>query len=99
MRGRLVESVYLVITGTVEMIESGSPVNGMLSAGAMLGEVAGIEGTRARKNYRAASFVQALKVSVAFTASSSNATACCKMSWRWKSGAIFCVRLGFAPSH
>lgn len=57
-------SVYLVITGTVEMIEAGSPVNGLLSAGAMLGEVAGIEGRPARKTYRAASFVQALKMSV-----------------------------------
>ncbi|MDR3436899.1 cyclic nucleotide-binding domain-containing protein [Telmatospirillum sp.] len=62
--GSLVESVYLVITGVVEMIVAGSPVNGQLSAGAMLGEVAGIEGTPAHKTYRAASFVQALKISV-----------------------------------
>ncbi len=62
--GELVGSVYLVITGTVEMIEAGSPVNGLLSAGAILGEVAGIEGSPARKTYRAASFVQALKMSV-----------------------------------
>jgi hemerythrin len=62
--GEPVDHVYLVITGTVEMIEAGSPVNGLLSAGAMLGEVSGIEGSRARKTYRAASFVQALKMSV-----------------------------------
>ncbi|PKU25918.1 bacteriohemerythrin [Telmatospirillum siberiense] len=62
--GEPVTSVYLVITGTVEMFEAGSPVNGLLSAGAMLGEVAGIDGSPARKTYRAASFVQALKMSV-----------------------------------
>lgn len=62
--GDPVNSVYLVITGTVEMFAAGSPVNGLLSAGAMLGEVAGIDGGPSHKTYRAASFVQALKISV-----------------------------------
>jgi len=61
--GSEVPHIYLVITGTVEMIEAGTQVSGLLSAGAMVGEVAGIEGGYARKTYRASSFVQALKVS------------------------------------
>ncbi len=62
--GGMVGSIYLVITGTVEMMAAGSSVNGLLSAGGMIGEVAGIEGRAARKTYRASSFVQALKMSV-----------------------------------
>jgi len=60
--GQDVPFIYLVITGTVEMIESGTQVSGLLSAGAMVGEVAGIEKTPSLKTYRAASFVQALKM-------------------------------------
>ncbi|HVI49824.1 MAG TPA: bacteriohemerythrin [Candidatus Sulfotelmatobacter sp.] len=60
--GQEVPHIYLVITGTVEMIESGTQVSGLLSAGAMVGEVAGIEKSPAQKTYRAASFVQALKM-------------------------------------
>lgn len=61
--GADVDCIHLVITGTVEMIESGQAVTGLLSHGAMVGEVAGIEGSPARKTYRAASFVQALRIS------------------------------------
>jgi len=61
--GGAVTHIYLVITGTVEMIQSTSAVSGLLSAGALVGEVAGISGSPSPKTYRAASFVQALKVS------------------------------------
>jgi len=60
--GQQVPFIYLVITGTVEMIESGQPVSGLLSSGALVAEVAGIEKSPSRKTYRAASFVQALKM-------------------------------------
>lgn len=63
-QGRPVAHVYLVITGAVEMIEAGSPVNGLLSAGAMLGEVSALGGGPSGKTYRAASFVHAMKISV-----------------------------------
>jgi hemerythrin len=55
--------IHLLLTGTVEVMEAGSPLNGLLSAGAMVGEMAGIEGRASRKTFRAQSFVQALKMS------------------------------------
>ncbi|OIQ85575.1 bacteriohemerythrin [mine drainage metagenome] len=55
--------VYLVITGTVEMIEAGTLVSGLLSSGGMIGQVEGIERRAAGTTYRASSFVQALRIS------------------------------------
>ncbi len=62
-QGQPVTQMFLVVTGMVDMFREGSPVNGQLSAGAIIGDAAAINGGRANKTYRAASFVQALKIS------------------------------------
>jgi len=62
-QGQPVTHMFLVVTGMVDMFREGSPVNGQLSAGALIGDAAAINGGRATKTYRAASFVQALKIS------------------------------------
>lgn len=62
-QGQQVTHMFLVVTGMVDMFREGSPVNGQLSAGAIIGDAAAISGGRATKTYRAASFVQALKIS------------------------------------
>ena len=62
-QGQPVTQMFLVVTGMVDMFREGSPVNGQLSAGAIIGDAAAIKGGRASKTYRAASFVQALKIS------------------------------------
>lgn len=61
--GQPVSHIYMVITGTVEMLEDGQTVNGLLSQGAMVGEVSAMRDIPATKTYRAASFVQALRMS------------------------------------
>ena len=62
-QGQTVAHMFLVVTGIVDMYREGSPINGQLSAGAIIGDAAAISGGRATKTYRAASFVQALKIS------------------------------------
>ncbi len=62
-QGQQVSHMFLVVTGMVDMFREGSPINGQLSAGALIGDAAAIHGGRATKTYRAASFVQALKIS------------------------------------
>ena len=62
-QGQAASHMFLVVTGMVDMFREGSPVNGQLSAGAIIGDAAAINGGVASKTYRAASFVQALKVS------------------------------------
>lgn len=62
--GDTVTSVHLILTGMVEMTDAASTVAGQLSAGGIIGEVAGIEGCLAGATYRASSTVRALKVGV-----------------------------------
>jgi hemerythrin len=57
-----VDSIYLLVAGTVEMIEPGANIGGVLSAGVLLGEIAALEGVPAGRTYRASSFVQALVI-------------------------------------
>jgi hemerythrin len=57
-----VDQIYLLVGGTVEMIDPGANVGGVLSAGVLVGEMAALEGVPAGKTYRAASFVQALVI-------------------------------------
>ncbi len=57
-----VDQIYLLVGGTVEMIDPGANVGGFLSAGVLLGEIAALEGVPAGKTYRANSFVQALVI-------------------------------------
>ncbi len=58
----LVDQIHLLVTGAVEMIEDTSHVSGVLSAGALIGEMAALEGAPAGKTYRAISFVQSLMI-------------------------------------
>lgn len=56
------KSVYLVLTGQVEMIRSSNRVYSILSAGAMLGETTALTGKALGETYRATNFVQALRI-------------------------------------
>jgi len=61
--GEEVKEIYLVITGTVEVFDSTSQVNGVLSSGAMVGEMAAMESAPSEMTFRTSSFVQALRIS------------------------------------
>jgi hemerythrin len=56
------EFVYLVLTGQVEMIRTKKGVYSTLSSGAMLGESTALNGKPVAETYRAANFVQALRI-------------------------------------
>ena len=56
------KEIYIVLTGNVEMIQSDSRMRNMLSAGAFVGEINGLFNIPLNVTYRAASFVQALKL-------------------------------------
>jgi hemerythrin len=60
--GDRVPDIFLVVSGSVEMLRSGVPGSNMLSAGSLIGEFAGLLGTEAEETYRAMSFVQALRL-------------------------------------
>ncbi len=54
--------IYLILTGNVEMIQSESDVNSMLSSGALIGEISGLTRSPSKETYRAVNFVQALRL-------------------------------------
>jgi hemerythrin len=56
--------VYLLLTGQVEMIHTSKKVYSTLSSGAMLGEVTALVGKPVAETYRAANFVQALRIPI-----------------------------------
>lgn len=60
--GQPVSDIYLVLSGTVEMVRSGIPGSHRLSAGSIVGETASLLGMAATETYRALSFVQALRM-------------------------------------
>lgn len=60
--GRKADCVYLLLTGQVEMIQSRKHVFSSLSSGAMLGEVSALTDKPCAETYRAANFVQALRI-------------------------------------
>ena len=60
--GDPVSDIFLVVSGAVEMLRNGVPGANMLSAGSLIGELAGLLGTEAEETYRALSFVQALRL-------------------------------------
>ncbi|BAE51899.1 bacteriohemerythrin [Paramagnetospirillum magneticum] len=64
--GAIGDAIYLVLTGQVEMLSSDSQVRSLLSAGALLGELAGLHGLPSMETYRATSYVQALRLSADF---------------------------------
>lgn len=60
--GRKADCVYVLLTGQVEMIHTRKRVYRTLSSGAMLGEGTALVGRPVAETYRAASFVQALRI-------------------------------------
>ena len=60
--GQLHASIFLVLTGQVEMLDGESDFRGSLSAGALVGEMTGLHDLPPTETYRAVSFVQALEI-------------------------------------
>ncbi len=56
--------IYLILTGSVEMITADASRTNRLSAGAVVGELAGLHGLPSGETYRALSFVKALRIPV-----------------------------------
>ncbi|EPY02783.1 bacteriohemerythrin [Magnetospirillum fulvum] len=54
--------IYLVLSGSVEMIPIELETRSVLSAGALIGELSGLFGALASETYRATSFVQTLAI-------------------------------------
>lgn len=64
--GTTTDSIYLLLNGQVEMLSTDSQVRSQLSAGALLGELAGLHGLPSMETYRATSYVQALRLGCDF---------------------------------
>jgi hemerythrin len=60
--GQPVSDIYLILSGTVEMVRGGVPGSHRLSAGSIVGETASLLGMAATETYRALSFVQAMRM-------------------------------------
>lgn len=60
--GEMKNSIYLLLTGNVELIPPKGRRVVMLSAGALIGEVSGLVGLPCGETYRAVGFVQALRI-------------------------------------
>ena len=56
------DSICLILTGDVEMIQSESGVYNIISSGGFIGEMSGLTGTPSMETYRAKNFVQALQI-------------------------------------
>jgi hemerythrin len=62
--GELNRHIYLIITGTVEVIQTDTDTYNIISAGALVGELTSLMGVEAMETYRALSFLQALEIPV-----------------------------------
>jgi hemerythrin len=60
--GQPVADIYLILSGSVEMLRIGMPGSHLLSAGSIIGETPALLDTRANETYRAVSFVQAMRL-------------------------------------
>lgn len=60
--GQVPGCIYLLLTGQVEVLAEGTDFRSTLSAGALLGEIAGLHGLPAGETVRAMSFVQVLEI-------------------------------------
>ncbi len=60
--GEINQNIYLILAGNVEMIQSGSNVQSILSAGALVGELSGLYQIESPETYRAISYVKALLI-------------------------------------
>lgn len=55
-------AIYLILTGAVEMIDTEGDVRNILSAGGLVGEIAGMVRAPVRETYRAMNYVHALEL-------------------------------------
>ena len=60
--GQRASDIYLILSGTVEMLRPGVPGSNLLSAGSIIGETPALLDTVASETYRAVSFVQAMRL-------------------------------------
>jgi hemerythrin len=60
--GEAVSNVYLVLSGSVEVLRPGAPGTSLLSAGSILGETFALLDIPAAESYRAVGFVRALRL-------------------------------------
>ncbi|MCF6151885.1 MAG: bacteriohemerythrin [Candidatus Kuenenia stuttgartiensis] len=60
--GTIPDDIFLILTGNVEHIQAGTGRQGILSAGALIGEMSALNNAPSADTYRAASFVQALRL-------------------------------------
>lgn len=56
------DSIYLILTGQVEMLHRESSFQSTLTSGALLGEITGLHGLPMLETYRASTFVQVLDI-------------------------------------
>lgn len=61
-KGTIIDDIYLILGGNVEMIQSNHGVQTVLSAGSIISEATEFTGKASAKTFRAASFVQALQI-------------------------------------
>ncbi len=60
--GTIPDNIFLILTGNVEHIQAGTGRQSILSAGALIGEMSALNNAPSADTYRAASFVQALRL-------------------------------------
>ncbi len=60
--GETIEFIYLLLTGSVEMIKTSREIHSVVSAGSLVGEIAALHHLPAMETYRALTFVNALKI-------------------------------------
>jgi hemerythrin len=60
--GAPVKDIYLILSGLVELIDSKTGIRNKLTAGALVGELAGFTGEASRRTFRAVSHVAALRI-------------------------------------
>lgn len=60
-RGEVAASIYLVVTGVLELLDSATDVANHLSSGGMVGDVSGLKKLPSRITFRAMTHVRALK--------------------------------------
>lgn len=63
--GDPIDHIYLLLTGSVEMIKTASDIQSVVSAGSLVGEITALHHLPAMETYRALTFVNALKIPTA----------------------------------
>ena len=66
--GEANRSIFFVLSGIMELIQTERGINNKLTAGAMAGEISGLLGTESRGTFRAVSYVSALRISASLYA-------------------------------